>query len=283
MLNIKNIIDVGPGKWFLRNLVRQYYKRVLKKAHAMMLPTGHRMLLPLDSDFASECFVANADVDWGSESLLFSNLENRGAFLDIGSHIGYYSLYMLPRVQQVYAFEPDPRARVILQENLYSHASTQVVPHAVGNRAGMLGFVLEDSSAVSHLASGSAPSMARTIQVQVVTVDDFVRDQGLLVEAIKIDVEGFDFEVLIGARKTLVGQAPLVLTEVRVSRELLEFTASIDYKIYAFCRKTHTRRKQFVRIDQPPLDETKMLFLVPDRLRQRFDALTVNSRRAFRG
>jgi hypothetical protein len=61
-------------------------------------------------------FVTNADVDWGSEQLLFRLLSGKGAFLDVGAHIGYYSLYMLPRVETVDAFEPDPRVRALLEK-----------------------------------------------------------------------------------------------------------------------------------------------------------------------
>ena len=115
-INTVFIRDVGPLRWAWRTARRQFYKRILCRDHRMQLPTGQWMTLPIVDHFASEAFITNADVDWGSEQLLFSLLGGKGAFLDIGAHIGYYSLYMLPRVEAVYAFEPDPRVRALLEK-----------------------------------------------------------------------------------------------------------------------------------------------------------------------
>jgi FkbM family methyltransferase len=63
-------------------------------------------------------------------------------FLDIGAHMGYCSLYMLPLVKAVYAFESDPRARAWLTRNLSPYPNAMVVPVAVGAGSGRATFVL---------------------------------------------------------------------------------------------------------------------------------------------
>ena len=108
MVNIGFIKEVGPFRWVFRTVVRQFYKRIVKRDHTMRLPTGEWITLPVSNHFASEAFVTHGDVDWGSERLLEALLSRKGVFLDVGAHIGYYSLYVLPRVLAVYSFEPDP-------------------------------------------------------------------------------------------------------------------------------------------------------------------------------
>ena len=115
-INAVFIRDVGPLRWAWRTVRRQFYKRILCRDHRMRLPTGRWMRLPIVDHFASEAFITNADVDWGSEQLLFFLLGGKVAFLDVGAHIGYYSLHMLLRLDAVYAFEPDPRVLALLEK-----------------------------------------------------------------------------------------------------------------------------------------------------------------------
>lgn len=270
-INSAFIKEVGPVRWAYRTAIRQYYKRVAKRDHAMQLPTGEWMTLPISDRFASEAFITQADVDWGSESLLFSLLGMQGAFLDVGAHIGYYSLYMLPAVREVYSFEPDPRVRVLLENNLNGKRHVSVLPWAVGAKQGRARFTIERDSAVSHLAADE-DDPAKVIVIEVVTIDGFVRTRGLTVEAIKIDVEGHDTEVIQGALNVLNEQQPLVLTEARPDAVLFNLTRRVGYRVFAYVRDPKTRAKRLVElfVDAPIPGETKMLFLVPDRLSEDF-------------
>ena len=263
-MNIVFIREVGLFRFIRRKAVRQFYKRILKRDHRMRLPTGEWMSLPIADLFASEAYITNGDVDWGSERLLFSLLNNQGAFLDIGAHIGYYSLYMLPRATQVYAFEPDPNVRVLLENNVAQKSKIQVLPCAAGATQGRARFTLEADSAISHLA-GENDNPANIITIDVVTLDSFVRTRGLTVEAIKIDVEGHDTEVIQGALHLLNDQQPIVLTEAVPSAALFALTLKVGYRVFAYVRHGRSPRKFFAELlpSQPIPGATKMLFLAP--------------------
>jgi FkbM family methyltransferase len=256
-------------RWLARTVVRQFYKRIARRDHFMDLPTGERLCLPVQDHFASEAYITDADVDWGSERLLFSLLDKTGVFLDIGAHIGYYSLYMRPRVAAVYAFEPDPRMRPYLEKNLTDKRDIHILRCAVGGAAGRAGFVLEGSAELSHLSNGPVTGKQEVIEVDVVTVDTFVRSRGLFVEAIKIDVQGFDTQVIAGALETLKSQQPVVLTEARPDRVLFDLACQASYTVFAFVRDPRTRQRAFARLTKRPPGDTKMLFLVPDRMLSR--------------
>jgi FkbM family methyltransferase len=270
-INRAFIREVGLFRWMGRTAIRQFYKRIARRDHAMQLPTGEWMTLPIADHFASEAFITGGDVDWGSESLLFSLLEGKGAFLDVGAHIGYYSLYVLPRVAVVYAFEPDPRVRVLLEKNVGGKRNIEVIACAVGAAQGRARFTLERHAERSHLCEDGNQD-DHQIVVDVVTIDAFVAARGLTVEAIKIDVEGHDTEAIEGALGVLETQQPLVLTEARADDLLFDLTRRVAYRVFAFVRNPRTRRKWFAELftNLPIGGETKMLFLVPERFAGRF-------------
>lgn len=276
MINTVFIRDVGLFRWVRRTVIRQFYKRILRRDHRMRLPTGEWMTLPIGDRFASEAFITEADVDWGSETLLFSLLRREGAFLDVGAHIGYYSLYMLPRVRQAFSFEPDPRVRALLEQNVEGRSNILVVPWAVGAAPGKARFTLAAHSEVSHL-SDKGDDPGSQIVVDVVTIDAFAADRSLRVEAIKIDVEGHDTEVIEGALGVLREQQPLLLTEARPDARLFALAARAECRVFAFVREPATGRKRLTELFAGAAipGETKMLFLVPPRFCDEFSARVV--------
>jgi FkbM family methyltransferase len=273
-MNWAFIREVGPVRWAARTAVRQFYKRALRRDHGMRLPTGKWMNLPIGDRFASEAFITGADVDWGSEKLMASLLHGTGAFLDVGAHIGYYSLYMRPGAAAVYSFEPDPRVMPLLEKNVGGKPGMEMVPRAVGAKPGRARFILEADSEASHLA-GEGDSTHAQIVVEVVTLDAFVAARDLLVEAVKIDVEGHDLEVLQGALEVLRRQEPLVLTEARPDDGLFALMAQVSYRVFAYVRHSRSRKRWFaeLRAGVPVGGETKMLFLVPRRLAAEFEEI----------
>lgn len=177
--------------------------------------------------------MTGCNVDWGSEALFASLLDPSSAFLDIGANVGYYSLYMLPKVAEVHAFEPDARAACSLLTNLAAYPNAYVYSFALSNRVGRAGFVQEMHSETSHLAVG-----AGTHEVKLTTIDRFVTERQIFVSGIKIDVEGADLDVLHGAEQTLKTQHPLVLTEAKPDDELFNFTQYLNYGVFAFVRRS---------------------------------------------
>lgn len=265
------IRDVGLFNWVVRTVVRQFNKRILRRAHFMRLPTGDQFRIPRVSQFGSEAYVTNADVDWGAEALLYKMLEGRGCFLDIGANIGYYSIYMRQKATRVFAFEPDPRMLQGLEYNIRDHPSVELVVAAVGETDGTASFTLAEHGELSHF---SCDGDGEQIVVQMVSVDSFVSERALAVEAIKTDVEGFDIAVLKGASNTLRAQRPIVLTEAEPTQELLHFADEIDYAVFCFVRDKTTRVKSFVEFKFVSGDQaTKMLFLLANEAVDRLISL----------
>lgn len=147
--------------------------------------------------------------------------------LDIGSNLGIFATMMGARVGpagRVFAFEPSARIasdlRRVLALNDLSHVT--VVEAAAADRNGTAEFcdvqeedVRRESSHLNQVASqrGLAELKQRTATVKTVVVDDLVAEHRIEPSLVKIDVEGAEFLVLEGARKTIGRYRPKLVIE----------------------------------------------------------------------
>jgi FkbM family methyltransferase len=113
--------------------------------------------------------------------------------VDIGAHIGTFSVPIAATVKKVIAFEPFPESAVLLLENALTHdVPLQVVNKALGSRQG------SGSMLVRNASNAGANTLVAGGDILVVTLDDEVAHA----DFIKMDVEGMENEVLRGGNKT---------------------------------------------------------------------------------
>jgi FkbM family methyltransferase len=128
------------------------------------------------------------------------------AFLDVGANIGFYSLLAssVNAGAPVVAFEPHPVTSRRLRENagINSLSNIRVREVALGSATGsaMLTSDLGERNRIETGANG------RSVQVSVVTLDGELTELSIdpaSVALVKIDTEGFEANVLAGARSLL--------------------------------------------------------------------------------
>jgi FkbM family methyltransferase len=161
----------------------------------------------------------NALTDIGIVHLLiepyFSSLPGPGRMLDVGACHGAMSEPLLARGWQVDLLEPDPAAREVLQRNLGRYAA-QIRVHALAAGSRSAAAVPFHQAALQGLSGlGDSPFAATTnlLQVPCVTLADFCAQQAISsVDFLKIDAEGYDFDVLASLDFQRV-QPELVLIE----------------------------------------------------------------------
>ena len=276
MYNFNLAREIGWLPFVRRTFVRQFYKRVLRRDYVMRLPTGLEIILPPDNSFGSEVILTGANVDWGAEAEMARHLDANGVFLDVGAHIGYYSLYMRPLVKAVHAFEPDLRTLVHLHKNLDPHPGMHVHSQAVSARAGRASFAMDRHAELSHMQAAGAAE-ANSTEVTVVSLDAFTEPSQLAVTGIKIDVEGSDYLVLQGANRLVDRCQPLILAEAVADEKLFRWAKSHDYRVFATVCDRASGRRPFRRLAAAEVGWTKMIFLVPARLQPEFNRLVVDS------
>lgn len=133
---------------------------------------------------------------------------------DVGAHSGLYSLIAARGVApggRVYAFEPDPENLERLHEHVaVNGASTvAVVPRAVWSSSTTVRFVRDDAHALRDQGYVAGEGEG----VGAIAIDDFAAEHEPP-DVIKIDVEGGEFAVLVGAAQTLARVRPTILCEV---------------------------------------------------------------------
>ena len=150
---------------------------------------------------------------------LVSSLAEGDVLLDVGSSIGQITVPIAKVVGKsglVIAVEPEANACAELEANLRLNASSNVriLRMALGDarREGRLAWkdggcpsLVNVSPQDQEIASKMAPSATRGLELVSVEVGDQVMErEGLPIpQAVKIDVEGFEFQVISGLRQTL--------------------------------------------------------------------------------
>jgi len=129
------------------------------------------------------------------------------AFVDVGAHVGYYSVRMARRCRRVVAFEPNPKNREVLVKNLELNniRNVTVLPYAAGESRYKARLWLAGSG--STLLEGYVTG--ESAEVDVVPVDEVVE----YADIVKVDVEGYEWNVIQGMGKLLDKYKPTLIVE----------------------------------------------------------------------
>lgn len=160
------------------------------------------------------------------------------AFLDIGANTGFYSVMMVLKhlCPRVIAFEPDPGnyARLVANLKLNRIADrVETVPIALGDREGEARLYEGGSHnrGESTIAVPEQTPQDKSHLVRVARFDDLYAFNGQRL-LLKIDVEGYEFEVLSGMERTLRDNACYLQVEHYGDRgeELKARFAALGYR-----------------------------------------------------
>lgn len=162
-----------------------------------------------------------------AETAFLAGLGLEGAVVyDVGSNIGTHTLFfrrLVGSTGAIHAFEPDPRYRRALLDLVVLNDLENVEIHgcALGDAPTTAELVVPDPRRVRASAT-LAPELidlvneaaVRRTTVRVVRLDDYVRALALPApDFVKVDVEGFECEVVAGAVETL-SDCPSLFVEV---------------------------------------------------------------------
>jgi FkbM family methyltransferase len=143
--------------------------------------------------------------DFEDMSFLVHYLRPDDVFVDVGANVGAYTVLASAAAgATTYAMEPSPAALHGLRNNVALNRIGDRVciePYAAGRAPGSVSVSTEGPSAMHHIGPGSSfsslPAEMRLVEMR--TVDSY----GLRPAIMKIDVEGYEAEVLAGAMETV--------------------------------------------------------------------------------
>ncbi len=154
------------------------------------------------------------------ETELLENLVKEGmAVLDIGAHIGYFTLILSKAVGEsgaVYAFEPEPKNFSLLSRNieLNKKQNVRLFPLALSNAVGKIKLFLDTANLGNmSLALSNIPAidLEGEIEVETTTLDAFLL--GKKIDFIKMDVQGAEGLVIAGGEEMLKNNKLKILME----------------------------------------------------------------------
>ena len=259
---------------------------------------GHIMITPPTSCLTwNAAFTGRYDDD---EIELLATLAQRPSLIvDVGASFGFYSIPLAVALRDsgghTIAFEPISGNQEILQRNTNLndlHADISVFPFALGSESSRAMATVEPGGAGNAAIGDSREDRRPKIRVEVRRLDDVELPEScdnLRCSILKMDVEGFEMDVLKGASDFLRKHRPIVLGEfsrgwfeMRGLDALapIEWSGDNDYVAYELeYRRRHPlldRRDLFLRRIDP--DDTRTedsLLLVPQEKRDHLQDLGI--------
>jgi FkbM family methyltransferase len=158
--------------------------------------------------------------------------------IDVGANIGMYSaLFGQLSKGDIFLIEASHINMEILKENLAPfgpEAKFIYLEEAFGDK------VEEMESTIHYLWTGNGSILQDTKIYNFNTIDNLLKDYNKTINLIKIDVDGFDYQVLKGATNTLKKYKPIVMFELMEqtlnmagynTQNVMELMDSVDYKV----------------------------------------------------
>lgn len=198
------------SRWYGRKIrLLQNKHEALQKEHAadgrFCLREGVTFHLAPESALALECFCHVIPVMIEEMDCFLKSAKGLNTFVDVGAFHGAFSLAFaaLNPGTRVLALEPFPNAHLALKKNCELNPEFGITPlmQAAGREAGEIRMRQEWEHFVA--AEPGENGDGDYCQVPVVPLDALAHEQQLWPEVIKIDVEGFEADVLAGAEECL--------------------------------------------------------------------------------
>lgn len=186
--------------------------------------------------------------------LLIINNKSKQVYFDVGANKGVYSLLASENIDTVvFAFEPHPVTYNYLLDNIELNNRPNIHPYnlAIGDFNGKVRFTNVDGSSTNKIILSEKES--NYILVPVITLDEFCNKEGVTPSFIKIDVEGFENDVIKGGLKIL-NKVNLLQIEISLNeKEVLSMLESLGFAgPYYYDHKNRTMRaKKFLGCEDP--------------------------------
>jgi len=221
-------------KDIIRNFLEDFYRIKAKDNLFFFDFEGNKIkfFLPLRRDWIQQQIIVKKtfyEIYFLEKIRIF--VKENSVFLDIGANIGNHTIFFakILGAKKIYAFEPQEDIFRILKKNLFLNK-------------------ISDKVSLYNIALGSKKTFGRIKSIKKNNFGSFAIKEGLggkikivpldsfgikeKIHLIKIDVEGFEKEVLKGARNTISKNKPFCWIEVQPENKgfVFSFFRLLNYK-----------------------------------------------------
>ena len=191
--------------------------RLLRRRAVARLGERSRIWVDLHRTAASLVLYANPP-DLPEMLVWRRALRDGGLFVDVGANVGTYTIWAAELGAEVIALEPAADTFRLLEENIALNGyRVTAVRAAAGDHCGSARFT-------AGLDAGNSLAPDGPVVTELITVDSVIGDRR--VAGMKVDVEGFELDVLRGAASALAGRR-IGLIQIEWN-EMSRFTMGTD-------------------------------------------------------
>ncbi len=233
MLSDSNIRRIGrilglEKSVLAKKVFGKYQKLKFRNYHGIVEKEiqGSRMLLDLDDPTASMNLFFYGVQSSAITSCFYNEIKTGMTVFDIGANIGCYTMLaakLCGPSGKVFGFEPSKTSCDLIEKslNLNSYSNVKLISKGVSNQTkkGKL-FINPRTSTDNRIIESS--ENRKSIEVEIVSLDDFIKEEKIQPDFIKIDVQGTEFYVIEGMKELLESSIPLKL--------IIEFSPLKDHK-----------------------------------------------------
>jgi FkbM family methyltransferase len=177
---------------------------------------------------------------------LFTLCQKGYTVIDVGTNIGYVLLKFAQIVGpqgKVYGFEPDPFNYFKCLHNLSLNKFTNIHVEncGLGHLRGSFNLSVDTNSNRGGNRITLGDNSKEMVKVKVIKLDNFIAMHHIpKIDLVKIDVEGFELNVLKGAENIIKQHQPTLFIELddnnlkqqgQSARELVEFVVNLGYQV----------------------------------------------------
>ena len=159
--------------------------------------------------------------------------------LDIGANIGNHSLYFQKVSKKIYAFEPNPKTFELLKFNTRNHEDIHLYNLGLSNVTGQENLnELPANIGASYINPSNNLNDNLIHKINISKLDDLNELNQEKISILKIDVEGYEWEVIDGGRNLINKNKPIIIfehnTEPKVDKalDLEQFLKEEEYELF---------------------------------------------------
>jgi FkbM family methyltransferase len=137
--------------------------------------------------------------------------EKGKCFVDVGAYRGMWSMFVARSGVEVHAFEPSPIPYAVLAEKVKKYPNLHTYQCALGGKDSIVKLSLTPFSLLGRITEKSGISEKNTADAVIRTLDGLKIEE---VGVIKVDTEGYEVPILMGAKDTILKNRPRLIIEV---------------------------------------------------------------------
>lgn len=167
---------------------------------------------------------------------------------DVGANAGFYTLLSSVLTEskgKVFAFESVPKKVFYIRRHLELNKifNTTVIEKAVSDTISILKFSLSSNPSQGHISEEGE------LEVETITLDEFIKQGNPSPDLIKMDIEGAEYLALNGSKEILKTRKPVIFLATHgdeVREKCVKLLSEFDYIISSLDNKEISKSDEFI-------------------------------------